>query len=79
MLMLTKILKFDCMLTMIDFLSNIVDFQSSEPLTGKGFPSLILDNELREFHGPVQHFVGHVWSSEKLFHWLIRPDHYGVG
>ena len=28
-----KTLKFDCMLTIVDFLSNIVDFQSSEPLT----------------------------------------------
>ena len=28
-----KILKFDCMLTTVDFLPNIVSFQSFEPLT----------------------------------------------
>ena len=28
-----KILKFDCMLTTVDFLPNVVDFQSYEPLT----------------------------------------------
>ena len=41
-----KILKFDCMLIIVDFLPNIVDFQSSEPLIEQA-----CDVGLQTWHG----------------------------
>ena len=63
-----KILKFDWLLTIVDFLPNIVDFQSSEPLTEQtcdvGF-----ETWYENYWGPMMNHRNPLRPSQTKFPW----------
>ena len=72
-----KILKFDCMLTIVDFLPNTIDFQSSESLIEK-----IYDGRLETWHepcwGPMINNGNHLRHLQHEFPWETQNPSCGL-